>query len=97
MAGIRFLIQLIKSCLFNYRFRNNQQESLKKILFQFIRFLKVEIGLGEVTVEGYLKMAKKFIKDTNRIYPSREIIFSYILDLHTKKLIQPYQKFLKVH
>ena len=90
MTGIRFLIQLIKSCLFNYRFRNNQQESLKNILFQFIRFLKVEIGLGDVTVEGYLKMAKKFIKDTGRIYPSREIIFSYILDLHTKKLIQPY-------
>ena len=57
----------------------------------------MEIGLGEVTVEGYLKMAKKFIKDTSRIYPSREIIFSYILDLHTKKLIQPYQEFLKVH
>jgi hypothetical protein len=45
------------------------------------------MGLGEVTVEGYLKMIKKFIKDTGRIYPSREHIFSYLLDLHTKKVI----------
>lgn len=97
MAGIRFLIQLIKRCLLNYRFRNKQRESLRNTLFKFRRFLKVEIGLGEVTVEGYLKMVKKFIKDISRVYPSREIIFSYILDLHTKKLIQPYQKFLKVH
>lgn len=87
MAVIRFLVQLIKRCLLNYYFRKNQQENLKNILFRFGRFLKVEMGLGEVTVEGYLKMIKKFIKDTGRIYPSREHIFSYLLDLHTKKVI----------
>ncbi len=95
MVGIRFLIQLIKRCLFNYYFRRNRQDNLKKILFRFERFLKVEMGLGEVTVEGYLKMIKKFIKDISRIYPSREHIFSYLLGLHTKKLIQPYKELLK--
>lgn len=88
--GIRFFFQLIKRCFFNHYFRKDQQDNLKKVLFRFERFLKVEMGFGEVTVEGYLKMAKKFIKDTGRIYPSRELIFSYLLELHTKKLIQPY-------
>ena|SRR3989338_1742867 len=97
MACIRFLVQLAKRCWFNYYFRKNHQDNLKKVLFRFERFLKVERGLGEVTVEGYLKMIKKFIKDTGRIYPSREHIFSYLLALHTKKLIQPYQEFLKEH
>ena len=95
MAYMRFLVQLAKRYLFNYRFRRKQQETLKNTLFQFKRFLRVENALGEVTVEGYLKMTKKFIKDISRIYPSREMILSYLLDLHTKKIIQPHQKFHK--
>jgi len=40
--------------------------------------LAVEQGLGEVTVEGYLKAVKKFIMDTGGLFPSKDTVVGYL-------------------
>jgi len=44
----------------------------------FEAYLSVELQLGEVTIEGYLKLIKRFIKDTKCVFPTREIIIAYL-------------------
>lgn len=51
----------------------------------FSAFLAAEKGLGPVTVEGYVKMVRKFCRDIEAMYPAKEQILEYILALHARR------------
>jgi len=43
-------------------------------------------GLGPVTVEGYIKMLRKFVRDTGEICPCRETITAAMMSFHKREM-----------
>lgn len=54
-------------------------------MLSFSAFLAAEKGLGPVTVEGYVKMVRKFCRDIDAVYPVKEQVLEYILALHARR------------
>ena len=67
------MVLFAKRLIWNLNFGKNPNFA-DKLLNNFERFLRVQQGLGAITVEGHLKAARKFIKVTGTVFPTKEEI-----------------------
>jgi len=75
---------LIKRIFYNTKL-NKDPDFCFKIIAEFERFLRVEKGLGEITVAGYLKAVKRFIKITKKAFPKKKEVEEYIFGFYKDK------------
>lgn len=58
------MVYYLKKLYYRYIPKKNREDVFSSVVKKFGDYLSVEQGLGKVTVEGYIKSIKKFIKDT---------------------------------
>ena len=56
--------------------------SLEAALASFTNYLRVQQGMGEVTVGGYYRMVKKFLREVGTTKPSEQQAVDYLAQLH---------------
>ncbi|MDD4980265.1 MAG: tyrosine-type recombinase/integrase [Candidatus Omnitrophica bacterium] len=72
------MIHYFKRIYYKFLQRKNSDEVFNSVINKFKIYLSVEQGLGKVTVEGYIKCIKKFIKSTGKLVPSKDVVLGYL-------------------
>ncbi len=83
-----FIVKGYRFCervLLNKR-ASNDKDLLKKTVKSFEAYLSVELQLGEVTIEGYLKIINKFLRDTGCVFPTRDMIITWLAAMRKDKV-----------
>jgi len=84
MLIIQRVYKVCERLFLNQRMAKDQA-SIQKTIKSFEAYLSVEMQLGTVTIEGYLKLISKFLKDTNTVFPTRDVIITWLAKMRKAK------------
>jgi integrase/recombinase XerD len=90
----------------NHCYKKNP-DNAQKVLTKFRNYLSIENGLGQVTTQNYIKGVKRFIRETEMLFPSKDVVIGYLGAFreleksyshvrNTTKNLEWYMKFWKV-